>query len=152
MYPKDYSTMSSNVILYSWTVVRFFIHSCVKKSITRKALFWCCCVNTREEKKKDCILQSTCENSVAEAHEMDILYQWHLYHFRRSLQFSVYSTPPKQPEYLFRASVCVFQIEYENLEWEPGHSEVKGMFSTECIEARISYRGDSITVWQFTTS
>lgn len=113
-------------------------------------LFWHCCVNTREKKKRGCILQSTCENSVAKACELDRhLYQ---YRFWRSLLFSVYSTPPKQLEYLFRESVCIFQIEYENLEWDPGHSEVKGMFSIDCIEARISYHGDSITVCQFTIS
>lgn len=112
-------------------------------------LFWHCCVNTRG-KKRGCILQSTCENFVAKARELDRhLYQYHL---QRSLLFSVYSTPPKQLEYLFRESVCIFQIEYENLEWDPGHSEVKEMFSIDCIEARISYHGDSIIVCQFTIS
>lgn len=43
MYPKYYSIMSSNVISHSWTVVRFFIHSCIKKCITCKALIILIC-------------------------------------------------------------------------------------------------------------
>lgn len=75
------------------------------------------------------------------------LYQ---YHVQKSFLFFVYSTPPKQLEYLFTECFSIFQTEYENLEWDSGHSEVKRMFSINCTEARISQHGDSGLLYRFT--
>lgn len=102
-----------------------------------------------QKEKESCILQNTSENSVAKTMNWIGTY---INTISQSLSFFVYSTPPKQLEYLFTECVFIFQTEYENLEWESGHSKVERMFSIDCMEARISQHGDSILLCQFTMS